>query len=78
MYGSITVAVIAAALNAEKITEVDIRRGQLSLSAGNLKEIGDHEVGIMLAADVEAKITVSVLSDEAEAQGDNARKGGQS
>lgn len=67
LYGSITAAAIAAALNAQKIAAIDIRRGQIFLSGGNLKEIGDHEVGIALAPGIEAKITVAALAEDASA-----------
>ena len=67
LYGSITPAAIAAALNAQKLIDVDVRRGQILLSRGNLKEIGDHEVGVVLAPRMDAKITVSVIAEEAPA-----------
>ena len=75
LYGSITPAAVAVALNGEKLTETDIRRGQISLPGGNLKEIGNHEVSVVLQPGVEAKITVAVLSEDATAQGGQARKG---
>lgn len=67
LYGSITPAAIAAALNAQKLADIDIRRGQLSLPGGNLKEVGDHEVGVSLAPGIEAKITVAALAEDAPA-----------
>ena len=64
LYGSITTAVIASALNAEKIAGVDIRRGQVILPPeGNLKTVGDHSVGIMLQPGMQADITVAVLAE---------------
>ena len=75
LYGSITPAAVATALNGEKLTETDIKRGQISLPGGNLKEVGDHEVSVILQPGVEAKITVSVLSEDAGTQGSHARKG---
>lgn len=67
LYGSITPAAVAAALNEQKLADIDIRRGQVSLPAGNLKEIGDHEVGVVLAPGIEAKITVAALAEDAPA-----------
>ena len=64
LYGSITPAAICTALNAQKIVgDIDLKRGQIALSAGNLKEVGEHEVKIIFAPGMEAKITVSVLAD---------------
>ncbi|MGI9297733.1 MAG: 50S ribosomal protein L9 [Gammaproteobacteria bacterium] len=67
LYGSITPAAIAAALNAQKLADIDIRRGHLTLPGGNLKEVGDHEVGVSLAPGIEAKITVAALAEDAPA-----------
>lgn len=67
LYGSVTSAAIAAALNAQKLADIEIRRGQLSLPVGNLKEIGEHEVGVSLAPGIEAKIKVAVTAEEAPA-----------
>ena len=67
LYGSITPAAIAAALNAQKIADVDIRRGQVAIAGGNIKEIGDHEVVITLAPGIAAKITVAALAEDAPA-----------
>lgn len=64
LYGSVTPAAIALALNAQKLSEIDIRRGQISLPSGNLKEVGEHEVRVILAPDIEAKITAAVLAEE--------------
>ena len=64
LYGSITATVIAQALNQEKIADVEVRRGQIIIPAGNLKEIGDHEVGVTLSHGMHARITVSVVSDD--------------
>ncbi|MGI9305748.1 MAG: 50S ribosomal protein L9 [Gammaproteobacteria bacterium] len=75
LYGSITPAVIAKMLNAQKLAPVDIRRGQIFLSGGNLKETGDHEVEIVLDDSLRAKITVSVLAEDGAAES-AARKGG--
>lgn len=67
LYGSITSVAIVAALNAQKITDVEVRRGQATLPDGNLKEIGNHEVVIVLAPQIEAKITVAVVAEDAPA-----------
>lgn len=79
LYGSITPAVVAAALNAQKIADVDVRRGHIVLPEGNLKSIGDHEAAVVLEHGARAKITVAVLAEEsAAAQGGGARKGDES
>lgn len=75
LYGSITAAGIAAALNAQKIIGMDIRRGQVSLPAGNLKTVGDHKVNIVIESGVEAAITVAVLAGDAETS-EATQKGG--
>lgn len=67
LYGSITPAAIAAAINARKLINLDVRRGQISLPRGNLKETGDHEVGVVFAPRTAAKMTVSVIAEEASA-----------
>ncbi|MDM5147871.1 50S ribosomal protein L9 [Candidatus Persebacteraceae bacterium Df01] len=67
LYGSITAAAIATQLNAQKIAEnIEIRRGQITLPNGNLKEIGNHEITVTLHPDVVANITVSVLAGSAD------------
>lgn len=76
LYGSITSTTIAAALNAQKIVNIDIRRGQLLLPNGNLKEVGNHDVLLLLQPGIEAKITIAVLAEENTAAQDKlARKG---
>lgn len=66
LYGSVTPAAVAVALNAAKIIPgIDVRRGQVNLPAGNLKEVGDHEASVSLGPGIAAKITVAVLSGAA-------------
>jgi large subunit ribosomal protein L9 len=64
LYGSITSANIAAALEKQVGREVDRRKIELSEP---LKDLGTHAVTIRLAAEAEAKITV-VIDREEEAQ----------
>lgn len=76
LYGSITPAGVAAALNAQKIVDIDLRRGNISLPDGNLKQTGNHAAAIILDHGARAKITVAVLSEDGAAmQGETARKG---
>jgi len=64
LYGSITSANIAAALEKQVGREVDRRKIELSEP---LKDLGTHAVTIRLAAEAEAKVTV-VIDREEEAQ----------
>lgn len=75
LYGSVTAAMIAAALN--KTGDADIRRGQVSLPEGALRTIGEHSANINLGKDVDAAITVAVVADDKiDAEGND--KGGDS
>ncbi|MBC7945057.1 MAG: 50S ribosomal protein L9 [Burkholderiales bacterium] len=60
LFGSVTNADIAAALEAQGF---EIERGQIRLTNGPLKQIGDHPVPIVLQADITATIMVSVLGE---------------
>ncbi len=63
LYGSVTAAMIAAALNKNGAAgEIDIRRGQIALAAGALREAGNHPVGVSLRKGVSAEITVAVVA----------------
>lgn len=64
LYGSITTAEIAAALQGRLGQEVDRRS---VLLAQPLKEIGDHKVRVRLAPDVTPTITVTVRGQGAPA-----------
>lgn len=60
LFGSVTNSDIAEALQAQGF---EVERGQIRLSQGHLKQIGDHAVPIVLQADVTATITVSVSGE---------------
>lgn len=63
LYGSISAQNIAVALNEQRIVEeFPLKRGQVALSDGALKTLGEHSVKIRLRADCEAAITVSILA----------------
>ena len=62
LYGSVTAAMIAAALN--KTGDANIRRGQVSLPDGTLRTVGEHPAGISLGKDVDADIIVAVVADD--------------
>ena len=60
LYGSVTAAEVAEALEAAGIS-VDRRRIDLE---GGIKSLGDHQVRIELHSDVIAEITVTVIAEE--------------
>lgn len=60
LYGSVTAAEIAEALEAKGVT-VDKRRVDLE---GGIKSLGEHQVRIELHPDVVAELTVSVVAEE--------------
>jgi large subunit ribosomal protein L9 len=60
LYGSVTAAEVAEALEAKGI-EVDLRRIDLE---GGIKALGDHEVRIDLHSEVVAEVVVSVIPEE--------------
>lgn len=62
LYGSVTAAMIASALN--KTGDADIRRGQVSLPEGALRTVGEHAANIALGKDIDAAITVAVVADD--------------
>ncbi|MGI9338291.1 MAG: 50S ribosomal protein L9 [Gammaproteobacteria bacterium] len=68
LYGSVTAAMIAAALN--KTGDADIRRGQVSLPSGALRTVGEHPANIALGKDVDAAITIAVVADDKVDNGD--------
>lgn len=64
LYGSITAQMITTALNGQDIMGgVLIKRTQVELADGPLKELGDHSVGIKLTGELRAVITVSVMTE---------------
>ena len=73
LYGSITSANIAEALEEKADQEVDRRKIELDEP---LKELGTHAVTVRLAAEAEAKVTVIIerLGDEPEAVEETAEE----
>lgn len=62
LYGSITTSIIATMLS--KIPGIGvIRRGQIILSDGPLKIVGEHEAQVVLRADLKARIKISILAE---------------
>jgi large subunit ribosomal protein L9 len=60
LFGSVTNADIAEALKAKGLA---IEKSQVRLSAGPLKQVGEHPVTIALHTDVTAHVTVAVAAD---------------
>jgi large subunit ribosomal protein L9 len=60
MYGSVTNRDIAEAAT---LAGFELTRGEVMLSQGPLKNIGDHEVNIALHPEVTAKIIISVVGE---------------
>jgi large subunit ribosomal protein L9 len=60
LFGSVTNADIAAALNAQGFK---VEKSQVRIPEAHIKQIGDHTVNISLHADVLTHITVSVLGE---------------
>ena len=63
LYGSITTSIIATMLSKIPDIGVIIRRGQIILSDGPLKTVGEHEAQVILRADLKARIKISVLAE---------------
>ena len=60
LFGSVTTADIAAALNAQGF---EVTKGEIRMPDGPLKQVGDHDVTLGLHSDVTATIKVSVLGE---------------
>jgi large subunit ribosomal protein L9 len=60
LFGSVTNIDIAEAL---KKQEMEVERSQIRMPHGPLKQVGDHQVSIVLNPDAVANITVSVLGE---------------
>lgn len=61
LFGSVTIRDICEAAQAAGLT---LERAEVHLSAGPLKETGDHEVGISLHPEINFKIIVSVIGEK--------------
>lgn len=62
LFGSVTSANIAEALGAQGFS---IEKSMIRMPQGQLKQIGDHPVEIMLHSEITAHITVSILGETA-------------
>lgn len=51
-------------VEAVKAAGVDLEKRNVRLSAGNLRDIGEYEIGIHLHTDVETKLKVIVVAEE--------------
>jgi large subunit ribosomal protein L9 len=60
LFGSVTNIDIAEAL---KKQGMEVERSQIRMPHGPLKQVGDHQVTVVLNADAAASITVSVLGE---------------
>lgn len=60
LFGSVTNIDIAEAL---KKQGMEVERSQIRMAHGPLKQVGDHQVSIVLNPDAVANITVSVLGE---------------
>ncbi|MBL8510745.1 MAG: 50S ribosomal protein L9 [Betaproteobacteria bacterium] len=60
LFGSVTNADIAEALTKQGF---DVKKGEVVLSNGPLKMVGDFPITLTLHTDIKAQITVSVLGD---------------
>jgi large subunit ribosomal protein L9 len=61
LFGSVTIRDICDSAQAAGLA---LERSEVHLSAGPLKEIGDHEVGVSLHPEVNFKIIVSVVGEK--------------
>lgn len=64
LFGSVTAAQIAAAIQEQTGQEIDRRQVEL---AEPLKQVGEHKVAVRLSAKVAPTVTVQVVATEAEA-----------
>ncbi len=60
LFGSVTSANIAEALETQGFS---IEKSMIRMPQGQLKQVGDHPVSIVLHSDVNAQITVSILGE---------------
>ena len=47
---------------------LELKRSEIHLSAGPIKQVGDYEIAVSLHPEVHIKINVSVAAEEEEAQ----------
>jgi large subunit ribosomal protein L9 len=61
LFGSVTIRDICEAAQAAGLT---LERSEVHLSAGPLKDIGDHEISVSLHPEINFKIIVSVVGEK--------------
>jgi len=61
LFGSVSTLDIAEAMQA---AGYDLQKSEIHLGAGPLKDVGDHEIAVTLHAEIEIKITVSIVGEE--------------
>ncbi|MBT7308222.1 MAG: 50S ribosomal protein L9 [Gammaproteobacteria bacterium] len=61
LFGSVTGADIAKAITD---AGVEVTKSEIRLPNGPLRELGEHEVSIVLHTDVSSSVTVSVVAEE--------------
>ncbi|MDX1488598.1 MAG: 50S ribosomal protein L9 [Acidiferrobacterales bacterium] len=65
LFGSVTTSDIVEAMMQAGL---ELKRSEIHLSAGPLKQVGDYEIAVSLHPEVHIKINVSVAAEEEEAQ----------
>ncbi len=61
LFGSVSTLDIAEAMQA---AGYDLQKSEIHLGAGPLKDVGDHEIAVTLHAEIDIKITVSIVGEE--------------
>lgn len=61
LFGSVGVKDVVEALHAAGF---EVEKSEIHMPAGPIKEVGDHEVGVTLHSEVDAKIIVSVVGEK--------------
>ncbi|MCH9704730.1 MAG: 50S ribosomal protein L9 [Proteobacteria bacterium] len=83
LYGSITPQMIASALNAQQLVAgIAIKRGQITVTDGHIKALGEHEAVVRLNQNSVANIKISILAENTspateEAKNDKSKKDSQ-
>ncbi len=63
LFGSVTTSDIVGAM---KEAGLDLKKSEIHLSAGPIKQVGDYEIAVSLHPEVHIKINVSVAAEEVE------------
>lgn len=65
LFGSVTTSDIVEAMMQ---VGLELKKSEVHLSAGPIKQVGDHEIAVSLHPEVHIKINVSVVGEEQEEQ----------